>query len=279
MISALRKIENRGELQGRDPSGVMEMCIDNPRGGFENLFDTHPSVDKRVDALVRYAGGHDPGAASPFRKFDDPQSTGDRPTYRRRAGCARGAPAGARSVGDRRIPAAKPFLPSRPPIELGAAWRGTGHICRRGTLGAARWLALTPSLTPCDASSALALAAMLTGCAKRRRSSRLHHRGTGQIRFPELHRDQQQPQRSDQSRKRSWQASFRRRKPRRADLSLAIRPYRSELVQVRAQIAAADRATKKERLRDQEIAGHDRTIMTRHGAVELLQGPLRRSSP
>src|SRR6478736_7040482 len=60
MISAVRKIENRGDLEGAT-SGVMEMCIDNPRSGFENLFDTHPAVDARVDALVRYAGGHDPG--------------------------------------------------------------------------------------------------------------------------------------------------------------------------------------------------------------------------
>src|SRR6478752_977324 len=60
MISALRKIENRGELEGAT-SGVMEMCIDNPRGGFENLFDTHPAIDARVGALVHYAGGHDPG--------------------------------------------------------------------------------------------------------------------------------------------------------------------------------------------------------------------------
>jgi heat shock protein HtpX len=37
------------------------MCIDNPREGFSNIFDTHPSVDKRVAALVKFAGGHDPG--------------------------------------------------------------------------------------------------------------------------------------------------------------------------------------------------------------------------
>src|SRR3954452_11981517 len=60
MISALRKIEDRGELEGAT-SGVMEMCIDNPREGIEDLFATHPPVDKRVDALVRFAGGHDPG--------------------------------------------------------------------------------------------------------------------------------------------------------------------------------------------------------------------------
>jgi heat shock protein HtpX len=60
MISALRKIEGRGELPGAT-SAVMEMCIDNPREGFGELFDTHPSVDNRVAALVKYAGGHDPG--------------------------------------------------------------------------------------------------------------------------------------------------------------------------------------------------------------------------
>jgi heat shock protein HtpX len=60
MISALRKIEGRGELPGVN-SAVMEMCIDNPRVGFSNLFDTHPSVDSRVDKLVHFAGGHDPG--------------------------------------------------------------------------------------------------------------------------------------------------------------------------------------------------------------------------
>ncbi len=60
MISALRKIEGRGELK-RATSAVMEMCIDNPREGFGELFDTHPSVENRVAALVKFAGGHDPG--------------------------------------------------------------------------------------------------------------------------------------------------------------------------------------------------------------------------
>src|SRR5579864_7701581 len=40
MISALRKIEGRGELPGTT-SAIMEMCIDNPREGFGELFDTH----------------------------------------------------------------------------------------------------------------------------------------------------------------------------------------------------------------------------------------------
>ena len=45
MISALRKIEGRGELHGAT-SAVMEMCVDNPREEFTDLFSTHPSVEK-----------------------------------------------------------------------------------------------------------------------------------------------------------------------------------------------------------------------------------------
>src|SRR5262249_44000841 len=60
MITALRKIEGRGELD-RAHSGGREMCVDNPGQGFATLFDTHPSIDARVVALVKFAGGHDPG--------------------------------------------------------------------------------------------------------------------------------------------------------------------------------------------------------------------------
>ena len=56
MISALRKIEGKGEIE-EAPSGVMEMCIDNPRSGFADLFSTHPSMEDRIRALTRFAGG------------------------------------------------------------------------------------------------------------------------------------------------------------------------------------------------------------------------------
>src|SRR5919197_6212598 len=59
MIVALRKIEGRGELPDVT-SGVMEMCVDNPRSGFVDLFATHPPIDKRIKALIDFAGGHDP---------------------------------------------------------------------------------------------------------------------------------------------------------------------------------------------------------------------------
>jgi len=81
MISALRKIEGRGEIPGAN-SAVMEMCIDNPREGFSNVFDTHPSVDARVAALVKFAGGHDPGPLAlaapgePAQIESDPPASG-----------------------------------------------------------------------------------------------------------------------------------------------------------------------------------------------------------
>ena len=37
------------------------MCIDNPREEFADIFDTHPSVEDRVAAIIKFAGGHDPG--------------------------------------------------------------------------------------------------------------------------------------------------------------------------------------------------------------------------
>jgi heat shock protein HtpX len=83
MISALRKIENRGELPGAT-SAIMELCLDNPREGFSDLFATHPSVEARVQALVKFAGGHDPGPlalpSAPGEAPDNPaQTSGETP--------------------------------------------------------------------------------------------------------------------------------------------------------------------------------------------------------
>jgi len=54
MISALRKIAGHSEIQA--PAQVQEMFLDLPAAG---LFATHPSIEKRIAALVEYAGGHD----------------------------------------------------------------------------------------------------------------------------------------------------------------------------------------------------------------------------
>jgi heat shock protein HtpX len=132
MILALRKIEGRGELQGAT-SAVMEMCIDNPREEFTDLFSTHPSIEARVKALVEVMGGHDPGPlalpgpqeatqpegypeqgqpgpndapAGPWGRADGPPG----PNTPRTAPSAHPAPQSA---------SPPPFLPDRPPIDLG----------------------------------------------------------------------------------------------------------------------------------------------------------------
>ena len=65
MISALRKVAGHSEIQA--PAQVQEMFLDHPRAaGLGGLFATHPSIEARIAALVRYAGGHaaaDPGEA------------------------------------------------------------------------------------------------------------------------------------------------------------------------------------------------------------------------
>ncbi|MFL5103902.1 MAG: M48 family metallopeptidase [Xanthobacteraceae bacterium] len=77
MITALRKIEGRGELEGAT-SAVMELCVDNPREGFVDLFATHPPVERRISALINFAGGHDPGPialAPPAEPAPEPEET------------------------------------------------------------------------------------------------------------------------------------------------------------------------------------------------------------
>ena len=100
------QIEGRGELPSAT-SAVMEMCVDNPREEFADLFSTHPSVERRVEALVRYAGGHDPGPLQ-LPAPGQPTATDAPP-----------AEAGPWSQPD---PAGKPFLPDRAPIEPNGPW-------------------------------------------------------------------------------------------------------------------------------------------------------------
>jgi heat shock protein HtpX len=94
------------------------MCIDNPREGFSNIFDTHPSIDARVAALVKFAGGHDPGPPAlpqPDQGQADIQADAQREDAS--AGPWGSSPSSGPTEqgsqgGDR------PFLPSRPPIDL-----------------------------------------------------------------------------------------------------------------------------------------------------------------
>jgi heat shock protein HtpX len=121
MISALRKIEGRGELPGAT-SAIMEMCIDNPREGFGDIFATHPPIDQRIAALIRFAGGHDPGPLAQLSPEDAAtalHNDSDRPPG--------GPPPVGGPWGDADTTATddgKPFLPERPPLELGRTATG-----------------------------------------------------------------------------------------------------------------------------------------------------------
>jgi heat shock protein HtpX len=93
----------------------MEMCIDNPREGFSNLFDTHPSVERRVAALVQFAGGHDPG---PLELPQEPPAESQDQTPQQYP--ADGTPPGPwSSAAEPPDAPPKPFLPSEPPVTLG----------------------------------------------------------------------------------------------------------------------------------------------------------------
>ncbi len=73
MISALRKVEGRSSLKG--PDELQQLFLDNqPDGvGLEGMFASHPPIQKRVDALIKFGGGRDPGPWSgvePTPRYD-----------------------------------------------------------------------------------------------------------------------------------------------------------------------------------------------------------------
>jgi len=121
MISALRKIESRSELPGAT-SAVMEMCIDNPREGFSNVFDTHLPIGERVATLVKFAGGHDPGPlALPAPGEADAGEEQGQTDQTAPDGPWGHAPDAPRDPQGETQGSAKPFLPSQAPVELGGS--------------------------------------------------------------------------------------------------------------------------------------------------------------
>jgi heat shock protein HtpX len=62
MISALRKVAGHSDMP-RLPASLQAMLLDSPAGALGSLLATHPPLEARIAALVRYSGGHDPGPA------------------------------------------------------------------------------------------------------------------------------------------------------------------------------------------------------------------------
>ncbi|MBX9747141.1 MAG: M48 family metallopeptidase, partial [Hyphomonadaceae bacterium] len=56
MITALQKISGNAVVASA-PSEVREMFIENPHSDFASIFATHPPIEKRIEALAKFAGG------------------------------------------------------------------------------------------------------------------------------------------------------------------------------------------------------------------------------
>lgn len=63
MITALRKISSGPALAA--PEEVRGMFIENRQVGVNGLFATHPPIEKRIAALIAFAGGRDPALFDP----------------------------------------------------------------------------------------------------------------------------------------------------------------------------------------------------------------------
>src|SRR5262249_62277301 len=90
-----------------------EMCVDNPRSGFADLFATHPPIESRIAALVKFAGGRDPGpiALPPPESYEPSGTDVDQlaPAQPTVGSAAQDSGGG------------KPVLPAQPPGEIGGA--------------------------------------------------------------------------------------------------------------------------------------------------------------
>jgi len=71
MIRALQKISGHAEMSGV-PDEVREMALYNPRTGLAGLFTTHPPIEKRIEALVKFGGGRVGTQSRPPRRVVDP---------------------------------------------------------------------------------------------------------------------------------------------------------------------------------------------------------------
>ena len=77
MISALRKIAGHAEMDA--PDEMRAMFFENrEEHGFNALMATHPPIEKRIEALVRYAGGREDATAGPEPLSSAPTGFGRR---------------------------------------------------------------------------------------------------------------------------------------------------------------------------------------------------------
>jgi heat shock protein HtpX len=91
----------------------MEMCLDNPREEFSDIFATHPPIEQRIQAIIKFAGGHDPGPLALPEEAPGQAGAGQ-------AGAGQAEPGQARP-GPGEAPPAAPAGPWSDPATTGAA--------------------------------------------------------------------------------------------------------------------------------------------------------------
>lgn len=74
MIRALEKISGRAQLQDV-PDEIREMSLHNPRVGLAGAFATHPPIEKRIDAIVKFGGGRRGTQSAPRSRLRDAMGT------------------------------------------------------------------------------------------------------------------------------------------------------------------------------------------------------------
>jgi len=93
MIRALQKISGRAELK-HVPAEIKEMAFENPRTGFAGAFATHPPIEKRIEALIKFAGGRPDTQSRPPRRISPisqkSQTRQNRPPFGKRGPWTRG---------------------------------------------------------------------------------------------------------------------------------------------------------------------------------------------
>ena len=70
MIRALEKISGKAVLHNV-PEEIREMALHNPKVGLAGAFATHPPIDKRIEAIVKFGGGRRGTQSAPRSRMSE----------------------------------------------------------------------------------------------------------------------------------------------------------------------------------------------------------------
>jgi heat shock protein HtpX len=95
MISALRKVEGNADMPEVSPQVRALFLEDAADSALSSLMATHPPIPARVEALVKFAGGRDPGPRPPIAAAEGTPPWAQQDVSDETVQIAPGAPSGA----------------------------------------------------------------------------------------------------------------------------------------------------------------------------------------